>query len=52
MDTKHDMFKSIMNVSAYDFNNMELGDYIAAFSNDITFLETGIFNRYLSYSNT
>lgn len=28
MDTKHEMFKSIMNVSADDFNNMEPGDYI------------------------
>lgn len=47
MDTKHEMFKSIMNVSADDFNNMEPGDYIAAFSNDITLLETRYFQSVL-----
>jgi len=36
-----------MNVNADDFNTMEPGDYIAAFSNDITMLETRYFQSVL-----
>lgn len=47
LDTKKEMFQSIMSVSAEDFNTMEPGDYIAAFSNDITLLETRYFQSIL-----
>lgn len=47
MDIKQEMFRSIMNVNADDFNTMEPGDYIAAFSNDITLLETRYFQSVL-----
>lgn len=47
LDTKKEMFHSIMSVSAEDFNTMEPGDYIAAFSNDITLLETRYFQSIL-----
>ena len=47
MDTKQEMFHEIMSVNAEDFNTMEPGDYIAAFSNDITLLETRYFNAIL-----
>lgn len=47
MDTKGDMFHSIMNVNADDFNSMEPGDYIAAFTNDITQLENRYFQSVL-----
>lgn len=46
-DTKKEMFHSVMNVNADDFNTMEPGDYIAAFSNDITMLETRYFQSVL-----
>ena len=36
-----------MNVNSDDFNTMEPGDYIAAFSNDITLLETRYFQSVL-----
>lgn len=47
LDTKKEMFQSVMAVSAEDFNTMEPGDYIAAFSNDITLLETRYFQSVL-----
>ena len=47
MDTKDEMFCNIMKVNAEDFNSMEPGDYIAAFSNDITLLETRYFKSVL-----
>lgn len=47
LDTKREMFHSVMNVNADDFNTMEPGDYIAAFSNDITMLETRYFQSVL-----
>lgn len=47
MDTKKEMFCSIMNVNADDFNTMEPGDYIATFTNDITQLETRYFSSVL-----
>lgn len=47
MDTKREMFRSVMNVNADDFNTMEPGDYIAAFTNDITQLETRYFSSVL-----
>jgi len=47
MDAKGDMFHSIMNVNADDFNSMEPGDYIAAFTNDITQLENRYFQSVL-----
>lgn len=47
MDTKREMFRSVMNVNADDFNTMEPGDYIAAFTNDITQLETRYFSAVL-----
>lgn len=46
-DTKRDMFHDVMNVNADDFNTMEPGDYIAAFSNDITYLEERYFKSIL-----
>jgi len=46
-DTKRDMFHDVMNVNADDFNTMEPGDYIAAFSNDITYLEDRYFKSIL-----
>lgn len=46
-DTKRDMFNNVMNVNADDFNTMEPGDYIAAFSNDITILEDRYFKSVL-----
>ena len=46
-DTKRDMFHDVMNVNADDFNTMEPGDYIAAFSNDITYLEDRFFKSVL-----
>lgn len=46
-DTKHEMFSYAMNVNADDFNTMEPGDYIAAFSNDITILEDRYFKSVL-----
>lgn len=46
-DTKHEMFSYVMNVNADDFNTMEPGDYIAAFSNDITILEDRYFKSVL-----
>lgn len=46
-DTKRDMFHDVMNVNADDFNTMEPGDYIAAFSNDITYLEDRFFKSIL-----
>ncbi len=46
-DSKHDMFNNVMNVNADDFNTMEPGDYIAAFSNDITILEDRYFKSVL-----
>ena len=47
LDTKNEMFHSVMNVSADNFNTMEPGDYIAAFSNDITLLEVRYFQSVL-----
>mgnify|MGYP003289228027 CR=1 FL=1 len=47
LDTKNEMFHSVMNVNSDDFNTMEPGDYIAAFSNDITLLETRYFQSVL-----
>lgn len=47
LDVKKEMFHSVMNVSADDFNALEPGDYIAAFSNDITILETRYFQALL-----
>lgn len=47
LDTKNEMFHSVMNVNFDDFNTMEPGDYIAAFSNDITLLETRYFQSVL-----
>ena len=47
MDTKKEMFYSVMNVEAEDFNAMEPGDYIAAFTNDITQLESRYFTAVL-----
>lgn len=49
LDTKQEMFRSVMNVTADDFNTMEPGDYIAAFSNDITLLETRYFQSVLEF---
>lgn len=47
LDTKKEMFRDVMAVNAEDFNTMEPGDYIAAFSNDITLLETRYFKSVL-----
>lgn len=47
LDTKKEMFQSVMALSAENFNTMEPGDYIAAFSNDITLLETRYFQSVL-----
>ncbi len=47
LDTKNEMFHSVMNVNLDDFNTMEPGDYIAAFSNDITLLENRYFQSLL-----
>ncbi len=47
LDTKNEMFYSVMNVNSDDFNTMEPGDYIAAFSNDITLLENRYFQSVL-----
>lgn len=47
LDTKKEMFEDVMAVNAEDFNTMEPGDYIAAFSNDITLLETRYFKSVL-----
>lgn len=47
LDTKKEMFRDVMAVNAEDFNSMEPGDYIAAFSNDITLLETRYFKSVL-----
>ena len=47
LDTKKEMFQDVMAVNAEDFNTMEPGDYIAAFSNDITLLETRYFKSVL-----
>lgn len=47
LDTKNEMFHSVMNVNSDDFNTMEPGDYIAAFSNDITLLENRYFQSVL-----
>ena len=47
LDTKNEMFHSVMNVNSDDFNTMEPGDYIAAFSNDITLLESRYFQSVL-----
>ena len=47
LDTKKEMFHDVMAVNAEDFNSMEPGDYIAAFSNDITLLETRYFKSVL-----
>lgn len=47
IDTKHEMFNNVMNVSADDFNTMEPGDYIASFSNDITMLDDSYFKSVL-----
>lgn len=47
LDTKNEMFHSVMNVNSDNFNTMEPGDYIAAFSNDITLLETRYFQSVL-----
>ena len=47
LDTKNEMFHSVMNVNSDDFNSMEPGDYIAAFSNDITLLENRYFQSLL-----
>ena len=47
LDTKREMFRNIMSVNADDFNTMEPGDYIAAFSNDITLLEERYFKSIL-----
>lgn len=47
LDTKNEMFHSVMNVNSHDFNTMEPGDYIAAFSNDITLLESRYFQSVL-----
>lgn len=47
LDVKRELFHSVMNVSADDFRALEPGDYIAAFSNDITILETRYFKALL-----
>lgn len=47
LDVKEEMFHSVMNVSAENFYTMEPGDYIAAFSNDITLLEIRFFQSIL-----
>ena len=47
LDVKKEMFHSVMNATANDFNTLEPGDYIAAFSNDITILETRCFKALL-----